>query len=680
MRVPTFGRRLWTGTFWLMLLALAGLLVLGFSSGPILRQAVWSPLGLRRLALYACAYGGLVLACWRISWRLLTPLTIGAGGFLAATSFGFGPLAALVFYACSAVALGDAVFSALGDRREGASPAVRLPLVFLLGICVIVFGVGLAVHFPINYSSGYMLALLLPVVLNRKRLWLYGQEAARRLVGRAPRSGAAEFAARALLGFVVLAHFLVALKPEVSYDGLSIHLVAPAYVATHHRWPFDVSEFIWAVMPLGGDWAYTGIYLLGGEYAARLTNFLFLAAILGMLYCFARRWLRRPQALVAVSLFASTPLVQLLTGSLFVENTQAGMLVAALLALERLRATREPAWLVAAGVFLGTSLAIKFGSFPFVLPLAAVAAIQLARAPRGRRVGLQWTLLAGCSLLLTAAPPYAYAWWSTGNPVFPFLNEVFRSPLLASPVFVSPFSPTFNAVNVLERLTFHSHEFLESQDGALGFHYFLLVPLTAFLIGRRCWSRLGLAAVTAATASVVILLSQPYLRYLYAALPFWSVAICCTIGVAGLHGRALRQALIGASVVLVLLNVYFLPASGWYHRDFFAWSPLGRQDYERYEEALAPGRKLVDYLNLRHPSQPVWFIGGYHLAGLRGKAYFTSWHQYLFLAELGRCQRSEDVLKLAAKHGLRHFIVASDLAGVSQICGHNAVSAAGIGV
>ena len=69
------------------------------------------------------------------------------------------------------------------------------------------------------------------------------------------------------------AHYLVALKPEVSSDGLSVHLALTDYVAQHHYWPFDVKNVTWAAMPMGGDWAYTIANMLGGETAARLLNF-----------------------------------------------------------------------------------------------------------------------------------------------------------------------------------------------------------------------------------------------------------------------------------------------------------------------------------------------------------------------------------------------------------------------
>src|SRR5262249_29787531 len=156
-------------------------------------------------------------------------------------------------------------------------------------------------------------AFAVPFLLERRRLLAYAR------AFRLEVDSSAEGAAMAVLLFVLLAHWLVALKPEVSADGLSMHLAAPMAGARRSLWPFDFRQYSWAVMPMGGDWAFTGAYLLGGEAAARLLNFALLAVIAAMLRQASLRWLSPAGASLAAALFLSTPLVQLVTGSLFVE-------------------------------------------------------------------------------------------------------------------------------------------------------------------------------------------------------------------------------------------------------------------------------------------------------------------------------------------------------------------------
>jgi hypothetical protein len=90
---------------------------------------------------------------------------------------------------------------------------------------------------------------------------------------------------------------------------------------------YQPSRILWSVMPMGADWCYTMVYLLGGEYAARLLNFAMLLLVEALLYRAVRRWVSPAIAFVILALFASTSMVQLVTGSMFVENFLAAMVL-----------------------------------------------------------------------------------------------------------------------------------------------------------------------------------------------------------------------------------------------------------------------------------------------------------------------------------------------------------------
>ncbi len=89
-----------------------------------------------------------------------------------------------------------------------------------------------------------------------------------------------------MLAFVLVALWLIVLKPEVSARMVSAdtHLAIPIDIASHHFYTIDFHEFIWALMPVGTDLTYTVVYSLGGEYAARLLNFAVLAGLALLLF------------------------------------------------------------------------------------------------------------------------------------------------------------------------------------------------------------------------------------------------------------------------------------------------------------------------------------------------------------------------------------------------------------
>src|SRR5205807_10375588 len=87
-----------------------------------------------------------------------------------------------------------------------------------------------------------------------------------------------------LLAFLFTIHWFAMLKPEASADGLAMHLAIPMNIAQHHVLTYEPVRFIWAVMPMGSDFTYTIVYLLGGEHAARLLNLVLLVILLWLLH------------------------------------------------------------------------------------------------------------------------------------------------------------------------------------------------------------------------------------------------------------------------------------------------------------------------------------------------------------------------------------------------------------
>ena len=206
--------------------------------------------------------------------------------------------------------------------------------------------------------------------------------------------------------------------PETSADGLAMHLAIPANIALNHRLTYEPVRFVWAVMPMGADFSYAIVYLLAGEYAVHLLNYVFLLLIVALLYFAIRRWVTRTAAFLILALFASTPMVQLVTASLFIENVLAAMIVGAMAALWRFSQTGRRSFFYAAAILAGTAMSVKFGALAFValaIPFLLVEAWR-HRKSLGPRPALVCALAAAL-LLAAAIPPYAIAYVKTNNPV-----------------------------------------------------------------------------------------------------------------------------------------------------------------------------------------------------------------------------------------------------------------------
>ena len=583
--------------------------IYGIKQERLFSQEIWQAAGVRRFRLYAeifWAIAGLTI-WWRPSW--LGPL-IGCI-LVSYTAWYWGvwaPLAVIYFLGSSWV---------LGRRlARRANSATAL----LLGLAIWIFLISLAVHFPVNTRAVYAMALAVPFIFG----WREVRAAARSW--RWPKTTRLEALALAVMLFVLAAQWLVALKPDVSADGLGMHLAAPMAIARDSLWKFDYQNFVWALMPMGADWAYTVAYILGGEGAAKMLNFALLVVVTLMIRDTARRWLPETKATLAAALFASTPLVQLLTGSLFVENVWAAMILGGVLTLVE----GELVW---AGVLLGTGLAVKLGTAAYIAPalvLGAVLAIRQKKAPQAA--------LALVLLVVVAAPTYVTAWRKTGNPVYPFLNHIFRAPSFETS---APFEDTrFRAPlswRTLYDITFRTDKYYEAQKGGMGFQYFLLLIPAAFMASRR-QTRLLLAI--AAAAAILTLKSQPNVRYLYPAFPLFSIGIA--------------EAPIGWAIPgMIALNVWFFPATGSYHKEFAVFR---RDRRDAYLKVAAPQRKLTEYLNRNAPGEPAAYFDGDLTAGLLGLPYSDTWHSYAYWRELRDSQDADQLVGIFRRRNIRYVI------------------------
>jgi len=625
----------------LVFAALIAVELYGFATGHLFAQDIWHTAGLARLWRYLRIFLLTSVPALALAPRAYVPLA--AAIVVVGTALAAGPLAlaATALFLLSAWTLGRRIVD------DGI-------LATLLGSSVFILLMLTLARTPVNYPALWTGLLLVPIVLDLRGV-LHRLAAAAR-AWRAWQPGAiADRAALALLTFVLGAHWLVVLKPETSADGLAMHLAVATNMAAHHAMTFQPSRILWAVMPMGADWAYSIVYLLGGEFATHLLNFAFLLALLGLLYAAVRPWVPRATALLLVALFAASPMVQLVTGSLFVENLLAALLLAMLTAVWRFGETGERKFLYAAAMLAGAALNTKLAAFPFVLLAIPFASWEARRHWKG--LGAARCLLVLLLLLATALPAYVIAWHLTGNPVFPFLNPQFPSPLLHRTVEIRDYR--FHQPLTWHTpfdLSFHTARFFEGLNGSFGFQYLLLAPLAmlSLFVARR--RPLVCATVVALAAMALVLRSEPNARYLYSALPLLSIPFAALLAWCGQRQRILHSALIAYAVAAAGLNIYFLPASGWYHKDFYAHYAFRRDARERFLDEEAPVRAVIAYYNREHPHSTVLLVTDNDLADARGNVYENNWHQYDTWEKIQNAVNLPQMIDLARAWKLEYFI------------------------
>ena len=463
---------------WALLLISLFVCTLGVIHTRVLAQAVWEPAGLRRFFIYTFifAVADCLIFFARPTW--LVPCFFVGTVLYAVAVAGAQPVCALAFFLVSSYGIGLLAFRALGITScSGSTPFLLHGLAIVTGVAVWGFFAGLLAHTHWNVSPVYAVLLAGPSVfgclsfVRSFRKWFpvlssFSQQTV-------------DYWTVALLLYTLGAQFLMALKPEVSADGIAVHLAVPLYMLHHHSWHFDVTQVSWAVMAMAIDWCFTTLTSLGGEFAAKLLPFVFLVINALLIASHCRTYLSRNPALLVAAIYVATPLVQLTTGSLFTDNVWTAFLLGAVITVTEAVRHRNLQYFPLAGLYLGAALATKLVSLAFVLPclfwivIACICTTPLPRTTR-RAAALKTAAL----LILMAAPPHMTAYVKTHNPIFPFLNGIFHSPYFDTlKNFEDARFKTALSWHVPFDLTFHTSRFLEGQDGALGLTYLFVFLL-----------------------------------------------------------------------------------------------------------------------------------------------------------------------------------------------------------
>jgi dolichol-phosphate mannosyltransferase len=655
--------RAWLG--WLLAAlaaALVGMEIYGFATGDLFAQEIWQPLGLEHLANYTAAWLLLGLPVLVFVPWLFLPLVVAGGLVLSALAA--GPLAVLapILFLISACTLGCAL---LRPREEGTETQL---LATLLGGSLFVFAMYLTARLPVHYPAVWIAVLAAPVALGWRGVLRRGRTVAA-AIRTAARGAAAERFALAFLFFILGMHWLVTLKPENGADALGMHLAIPANIAAHHAFTIQPTRLLWSVMPMGADLGFAIVYLLGGEMAARLLNLAWLLAIEGLLYGAVRRWLGRPAAWLLVALFAATPLVELVTGSLFIENLLAALVLGMMVALWRYAESGNPRFLFAGAILAGSALSTKFGAFAFVAP-ALPFFIWEARRDRSRdrqgavdtvitqrargRAGAGW--LAAALAAVAALPPYFIAWRKTGDPFFPYLGKLFPHSLAPPTAIVTDLR--FHAplqLRTLFDLTFHTHRYYEGQEGSFGFQYLLLIPLVLAGVWAVRNRAAASAAVVALVSSVVVLRAQPNARYLYASLPLWIAAFAAVLAWTRDRHARLYRAAIALVACAAAMGVWFLPSSSWSHKEFYLDQPF---QWMRAPRAVGevPFRAVARYAAGRYPASAVLLTRENNIADLAGDAHEYEWHELPLQTSIFATRTLPAMIRLMEKWHIRYFV------------------------
>ena len=382
--------------------------------------------------------------------------------------------------------------------------------------------------------------------------------------------------------------------PETHSDALTVHLMIPHHILRTGTWSFDAATHHFATMPKGASWLFAAHYLLAGETAARLFNLTTTFVIAWLVFDVVRRRAGDEAGTVLATVFLSAPLTFWCVFVLFEDAllTLFTTTAVVLLAWAWPRIAPAPAGLVA--LALAAGVATKMQGLPLAVPIGLVLCIGIGRTRLLSTVSLAIAHMA-VPILAIGSVPYVVAWLITGNPVFPFFNAVFHSPLFPPENFVDTRWTGKASLGLIDKLTFKTSQFMEGGNGGFGFQHFLLLPgvAAALLFVRR--PDVLIPALCGAGMFAMICVFTQYARYLYPTFPLLAIAAMALWQRAS--SEHWRPLLVGVLSTLIVLNVFAYRSLNYFY-SFFPLNPLAAQP--RPQPAYPVERVFNSIINATH--------------------------------------------------------------------------------
>jgi len=579
-----------------------GLLVLAMLAGHFCLAYLLSlrpNVGLKRHRELAVSIltAGLVLV---LAWSLYRyPKLLDAGVNLALLS---------IIILISAFA-GRKLSSVLGAKSD--SSLEKFVISAGLGLGLFTYVVLVLALLGLLYAWLVWLILAILGIVFAQDMWYGIKSVGKRSAGFLVKNRAADILLVSLLSIYLLVNLIGALAPEIETDALVYHLYIPKVYIQNHRLVYIPYEFR-AAFPLGMEMLFTLGMLLSDSILAKLIHFSLGVLSLLATYCFGRKYWGSKVGLLAAAIFYTVPVVAWSSTTAYTDLGTTFFSTLEIFALVNWWHSRRDKWLAVAAIMCGFAMGTKYlGIFGLVILLAGIVLKSSFTGRRDLSAVLRTMLIYAFASALIVSPWLIKNYVFTRNPVYPLLNNVFKSPLMP------PINPTFDRAkfgmgdNVFTKyvlspwnMTFHSNNY----GGAIGPIFLLFIP---FLFAVRTDKVLKYMLLFCALYFALWVISVPVMRYLMPIMPFLSVAVSYIIkGMVSwdnIGNKVLSTGVVGVTATTLFLSLpFFHPL--WQKE----WIPgivqhvpyevvLGIEPREHYLSRYLSSYEVFQYMNRNLP-------------------------------------------------------------------------------
>lgn len=290
-------------------------------------------------------------------------------------------------------------------------------------------------------------------------------------------------------------YIIVASYPIWQFDSLAKHVAIPYKMLTQANWDYNVIEFVGY-----GDFAllvhsvYLYLMALGGTKSLVLFNTIVSFVILFLLIRISRSIYKSQFVILAIIfLYLSTPLIFTLSTSLYVDILSPLFILSVVLIVTYFNQVQIYKNIFIISFLMGSAFFAKQMAMFMIVPICLVIIYKIIIYYRDKKmkfsVIFRTFIVSSILFFIPFLPSMIIVWYKTGNPQFPYMNDLFKSPYFTQDVFVEPFSenPLGLNINSLYSIVFHTSKNIELADGGLGYFLLLivLVPLSLFFFKNK---------------------------------------------------------------------------------------------------------------------------------------------------------------------------------------------------
>ncbi len=230
-----------------------------------------------------------------------------------------------------------------------------------------------------------------------------------------------------LFMFQVFVNFIGALGPEVGFDALWYHLTLPKlYLINHKIAHFPGGLLYYSDMPKLVELIYSSALTFDNEVLAKLIHFSF-GLLSGLaLYKLSRKFIPPTIAFIGVVIFYSNLVVGWESITAYVDLARTFFEIMAVWGFINWWQTRKMKWLINSSVMLGLAIATKLLAIASLfIFITLLGYFHIIKENLPKSFFLNAGMYTGICLFVPL-PWFIFSYIHTGNPVYPFLSNLYK--------------------------------------------------------------------------------------------------------------------------------------------------------------------------------------------------------------------------------------------------------------